>query len=130
MTLVEQTVHTLTRAAKAADSKGATDIVALDVAERFSLTDAFLIATGEVERNVQAISDEIEDQLNQAGVKTVRREGRGLGRWVLLDFGDIIVHVFHEEERSYYDLERLWRDCPVIELEFNSQGLPSDGQVR
>lgn len=117
LTVSDSSRTTLERAASAALSKGATAPIALDVAERFALADAFLIVSGSVERNVQAISDEVEDQLNAAGIRTVRREGRESGRWVLLDFGDIVVHVFHEEERQYYDLERLWRDCPVIELD-------------
>lgn len=104
-------------AVTAADDKGATDLVALRVGELFALTDVFLIATGSVERNVKAIADEVEDSLNQAGVRTVRREGREGGRWVLLDFGDIIVHIFHQDERQFYGLERLWKDCPIIDLE-------------
>lgn len=103
-------------AVRAADDKGATAPVALEVGELFPLADAFLLVTGSVERNVQAISDEIEDRLNQAGVRTIRREGREGGRWILLDFGDLIVHVFHQEERDFYQLERLWKDCPVIDL--------------
>lgn len=104
-------------AVRAADEKGATSPVALHVTEQFGLADAFLIVTGSVERNVQAISDAIEDKLNAEGVRTVRREGRESGRWVLLDFGDLIVHVFHQEERDFYQLERLWQDCPLIEVE-------------
>ncbi|MBK0419143.1 ribosome silencing factor [Leucobacter sp. CSA1] len=103
-------------AVRAADDKGATAPVALDVAEQFGLADAFLIVSGSVERNVQSISDAIEDALNDAGVRTVRREGRESGRWILLDFGDLIVHVFHQEERDFYQLERLWKDCPAINL--------------
>ena len=101
---------------RAADAKGATAPVALDVAEQFGFADAFLVLTGSVERNVQAISDGVEDALNEAGVRTIRREGRETGRWVLLDFGDLIVHVFHQEERDFYQLERLWQDCPVIDV--------------
>ncbi len=104
-------------AVRSADEKGATSPVALHVTEQFGLADAFLIVTGSVERNVQAISDAVEDELNAAGVRTVRREGRESGRWVLLDFGDLIVHVFHQEERDFYQLERLWQDCPLIEVE-------------
>jgi ribosome-associated protein len=104
-------------AAKAADSKGAEDLVALDVSGPLPLTDIFLLATGRVERNVVAIAGEIEDQLNEASVKTLRREGRAEGRWILLDFGDLVVHVFHEEDRMYYSLERLWKDCPVVPLQ-------------
>jgi ribosome-associated protein len=104
-------------AAIAADAKGGEDLVALDVSGPLPLTDAFLLATGRVERNVLAIAGEVEDRLNEAGVKTLRREGRAEGRWVLLDFGDLVVHVFHEEDRMYYSLERLWKDCPVLPIE-------------
>lgn len=98
----------------AAESKQGTDIVALDVSEPITIVDAFVIITGRNERNVQAIADEIEDQMLANGNKTLRREGRDLGRWILLDFGDVVAHVFHEEERMFYGLERLWHDCPVI----------------
>ena len=104
-------------AAIAADSKQAEDLVALDVSGPLPLTDVFLLASGRNERNVLAIASEVEDKLNEAGVKTLRREGRAEGRWVLLDFGDLVVHVFHEEDRMYYSLERLWKDCPVVALE-------------
>lgn len=90
--------------------------MALQVSDKFGLADVFLIVSGSVERNVQAISDGVEDALNEAGVRTIRREGREGGRWILLDFGDIIVHVFHEEERDFYQLERLWSDCPAIDI--------------
>ena len=103
-------------AAQAADDKGGIDQIALDVSGPLPLTDIFLIITGRNERNVVAIAGEIEDRLIAAGTKPLRREGRAEGRWVLLDFGDLIVHVFHEEERMYYDLERLWKDCPVVAL--------------
>ena len=101
----------------AADSKQAEDLVALDVSEPLPITDIFLLDTGRNERNVLAIAAEVEDQLNDAGVKTLRREGRAEGRWVLLDFGDLVVHVFHEEDRMYYSLERLWKDCPIVPLD-------------
>lgn len=104
-------------AAAAADGKGGEDLVALDVSEPLPLVDAFLIVTGRNERNVGAIADEVEDRMHEAGVKRLRREGRQEGRWVLLDFGDLVVHVFHEQERVYYGLERLWKDCPVIPIE-------------
>lgn len=102
-------------AVRAADAKGATAPVALEVGDKFGLADVFLVLSGTVERNVQSISDGVEDALNDAGVRTVRREGRESGRWVLLDFGDLIVHVFHQEERDFYQLEKLWQDCPVID---------------
>jgi ribosome-associated protein len=104
-------------AAAAADSKSGVDIVALDVSGPLPLTDAFLLVTGRNERNVLSIASEIEDKLVEFGAKPLRREGRQEGRWVLLDFGDLVVHVFHEEDRMYYSLERLWKDCPVIPVE-------------
>lgn len=104
-------------AADAAVSKGGEDLVALNVSEPLPLVDIFLLVTGNSERNVAAIADEIEDRLVEAGHKRVRREGRAEARWVLMDFGDLIVHVFHGEERVYYGLERLWKDCPVVPIE-------------
>lgn len=101
-------------AVDAADSKAATDLVALDVSGPLPLVDVFLLASGNSERNVIAIAAEIEDRLNEAGTKTLRREGRSEGRWILLDFGDLVVHVFHQEDRSFYSLERLWKDCPTV----------------
>lgn len=104
-------------AATAADAKGGEDLVALDVSGPLPLVDIFLLITGRNERNVAAIADEIEDRLLEAGHKRLRREGRNEARWVLLDFGDLVVHVFHEQERMYYGLERLWKDCPVVPIE-------------
>jgi len=104
-------------AADAAVSKGGEDLIALNVSEPLPLVDIFLLVTGNSERNVAAIADEIEDRLIEAGHKRVRREGRAEARWVLMDFGDLIVHVFHGEERVYYGLERLWKDCPVVPIE-------------
>jgi ribosome-associated protein len=111
-------------AAAAADSKQGFDLVALDVSVPLPLTDIFLLASGRNERNVLSIASEIEDRLIESGAKPLRREGRTEGRWVLLDFGDLVVHVFHEEDRLYYSLERLWKDCPVLSLD-----LPSDRAV-
>lgn len=116
MTATEQALRHLAIAATAADEKGGVDLVALDVSEPMPLTDVFLIVTGRNERNVSAIAGEIEDKLIAVGTKPLRREGKSEGRWVLLDFGDLIVHVFHEEDRLYYGLERLWKDCPVLTL--------------
>lgn len=117
MTATSRALDLARLAARAADSKQGEDIVALDVSEPLPLTDVFVLVTGRNERNVQAIAGEVEEQLNGAGVKTLRREGRAEGRWVLIDFGDVIVHVFHEEERLFYSLERLWKDCPAVPLE-------------
>ena len=100
----------------AADSKQAENLVALDVSGPMPLTDIFLLASGRNERNVISIADAIEDALLEHGTKTLRREGKSEGRWILLDFGDLIVHVFHEEDRMFYSLERLWKDCPAIPI--------------
>jgi ribosome-associated protein len=103
--------------ALAADEKQGLDPVALDVSGPLPLTDVFFLVSGRNERNVLAIAGEIEDKMIEAGAKPLRREGRSEGRWVLLDFGDVVAHVFHEEDRQYYALERLWKDCPVIPIE-------------
>ena len=105
-----------TVAARVADDSKATDIVILDVGDVLSITDAFLLASASNDRQVKAIVDEVEDKLREIGAKPIRREGERDGRWVLIDYGEIVVHVQHEEERQFYALERLWRDCPVIEL--------------
>jgi len=117
MTAGAQSRDMLRIAAGAADSKGGEDLVALDVSQPLPLVDVFLLVTGRSERNVAAIADEIEDRLLEAGHKRLRREGRQESRWVLLDFGDLVVHVFHEQERVYYGLERLWKDCPLVPIE-------------
>ena len=103
-------------AARAACDRKADDLVALDVSGQLVLTDAFLIASGTNERQVGAIVDAVEESLHHLGAAAMRREGRSAGRWVLLDFGDLVVHVQHTEDRVYYSLERLWKDCPLIEL--------------
>jgi ribosome-associated protein len=122
MTATTAAHEMLAVAASAAYSKGGEDFVALDVSEPLPLVDIFLLVTGSSERNVSAIADEVEDQLLLAGFKRLRREGRAEARWVLLDFGDLVVHVFHSEERVYYGLERLWSDCPVIPVELPVAG--------
>ncbi|WGD36264.1 ribosome silencing factor [Lysinibacter sp. HNR] len=117
MSATQASLDTLSVAFLAANEKQGENFVALDVSSIFALADIFFLVSGSSERQVQAIADEIEDRLLAAGVKRLRREGRTAGRWILLDFGDIIVHVFHQEERAYYDLERLWKDCPVIDVQ-------------
>ena len=114
MTASDQALDSLALAVRAADAKGGEDLVALDVSGPLPFTDVFLLVTGTSERNVVAIADEIEDVMREAGAKTLRREGHSAGRWILLDFGDLVVHVFHQEERLYYGLERLWADCPAL----------------
>jgi iojap-like ribosome-associated protein len=109
--------HEMVRiAAAAADAKGGEDLVALDVSGPLPLVDVFLLVTGRNERNVAAIADEVEEKLLEAGHKRLRREGRAESRWILLDFGDLVVHVFHQDERVYYGLERLWKDCPIVPI--------------
>jgi ribosome-associated protein len=103
-------------AATAAADKLATTIVGIDVSEHLALTDVFVIVSAESERQVGSIVDEVEDVLRDLKAKPLRREGQRDGRWVLIDFGDIVVHVQHDEERSFYELERLWKDCPAIDL--------------
>ncbi|MDP3710910.1 MAG: ribosome silencing factor [Mycobacteriales bacterium] len=110
----ERAVELALAAAQAAADKLATDVLLLDVSEQLVITDVFLLASAPSDRQVKAVVDEIEDRLRDLGAKPVRREGAEEGRWVLLDFADIVVHVQHQEERIYYALERLWKDCPVI----------------
>ena len=114
MTASDQARELALVAAQAAADKLAADIVLLDVSERLVITDVFVIASAPNERQVESIVDEVEGKLRQHGVKPLRREGEREGRWVLLDFADIVVHVQHSEERLFYGLERLWKDCPVI----------------
>jgi ribosome-associated protein len=123
MTASAHALELLKVAAAAADSKAGEDLVAIDVSNPLPLTDIFLIVTGRSERNVVAIAGEIEDKMTEAGFKPLRREGRAEGRWVLVDFGDLVVHIFHEEERVYYSLERLWKDCPVIPIELPTRNV-------
>lgn len=101
-------------AVEAAYDKLGENPVALDVSKYYSLSDAFLLVSGRNERQVQSIAEEIEDRFREAGFKLVLKEGQQLGRWILLDYGDLLVHVMHEQERMYYSLERLWSDCPVL----------------
>ena len=116
MTATDHALELARRAARAAEDRLAENIVAFDVSDQLVITDVFLICSAKNDRQVRAIVDEVEEQLLAVGAKPVRREGQREGRWVLLDFADLIVHVQHEEERSFYGLERLWSDCPQIDL--------------
>ena len=116
MTATEHALELVRIAAQAASDKLAENIIAFDVSEQLVITDAFVLCSAPSDRQVKSIVDEVEDRLRELGAKPVRREGERDGRWVLIDYGDIVVHVQHEEERSFYALERLWRDCPTIEL--------------
>ena len=117
MTASTEAVQAARAAAQAAADKLATDIIALDVSEQVIITDVFFLCSGANDRQVRAIVDAIEDRLREDGSKPIRREGEREGRWVLLDFGDMVVHVQLAEERVHYALERLWKDCPLIDLE-------------
>jgi ribosome-associated protein len=114
----ERAVELALAAAQAAADKKANDIVILDVADQLVITDAFLLASAPNERQVSAIVDAIEETLLALPekAKPVRREGERAGRWVLLDYVDVVVHVQHAEEREFYSLDRLWKDCPRIEF--------------
>jgi ribosome-associated protein len=103
-------------AAEAAADKLADDILAFDVGDQLVITDVFVLCSASNDRQVRAVVEGIEERLRTLGAKPVRREGEREGRWVLLDFVDIIVHVQHAEERLFYSLERIWKDCPVVEL--------------
>ena len=116
MAATQHAIDLARAAAAAAADKLASKIVALDVSEQLALTDIFVLASAPNDRQVSAIVDGVEDKLRELGVKPVRREGERNGRWVLIDFSEIVVHVQHEEERTYYQLERLWKDCPAIDL--------------
>jgi ribosome-associated protein len=122
-------------AAQAAADKLAHDIVAYDVSDVLAITDAFLLASAANDRQVKAIVDGVEEALiRECGVKPLRREGERDGRWVLLDYSDIVVHIQHAEERVFYALERLWKDCPQLDLPADAlatrRGAQPEGSVR
>ncbi|UGT60469.1 ribosome silencing factor [Nocardia asteroides] len=127
MSASDEAVQMARVAAVAADEKLASDVVVLDVSEQLVITDCFVIASAPNERQVNAIVDNIEEKLRDAGHKPVRREGTREGRWALLDYIDIVVHIQHTDERNYYGLERLWKDCPTIPVPgIGADGRPAD----
>ena len=117
MTATAEATEMARIAALAADEKLATDVVVLDVSEQLVITDCFVIASAPNERQVNAIVDNVEEKLRLAGHKPVRREGTREGRWTLLDYVDVVVHIQHEDERNFYALDRLWKDCPTIAVD-------------
>lgn len=125
MTATDRAVELTRAAAAAAADKLAADVVAFDVSDQLAITDVFLIASGSSPRQVGAVKDAVEEALIAMGAKPIRREGEREAQWVLLDFGEIVVHVQHAEMRAYYALERLWSDCPVIPLD----DVIADGRV-
>lgn len=117
MALSTQTIKAAAVAARAADEKSGSDIVAMDLSNQLILSDVFLLVSGANDRQLKAISDEIERQLSFVGEKVIHREGgRDSSQWLLLDYGDLIVHIQSKEMRTYYALDRLWGDCPIITL--------------
>jgi ribosome-associated protein len=124
MTATEEALRLARVAAQAAADKLAKDILLVDVSDRLAITDVFVIVTGANERQVGAIVDSIEEKMREAGTRPPRREGERDGRWVLLDFVDVVVHVQHAEERVFYALDRLWKDCPAIPF-VDASGDPS-----
>ncbi len=114
MSARESTIRLTRLAASAIDEKLGTDLVAIDLSEQMVLSEVFLIATGRNEKQVEAIADEVERVLSLAGEKPARRERSE--SWVLLDYSDLVVHIQSEEVRKYYMLDRLWNDCPTIDL--------------
>jgi ribosome-associated protein len=128
VTATDRSIELIKTAAQAAADKLAHDIIAYDVSDVLSITDAFLLASAPNDRQVRAIVDEIEDRLRtELDAKPVRREGEREGRWVLLDYVDIVVHVQHSQERVFYALERLWKDCP--ELPIPEEALATRGKA-
>lgn len=125
MSATDQAIDLARVAARAAVDKKGTDILALDVSENLALTDIFLIVSAGNERQVGAVVDAVDEALRRAGAKAVRREGEQENRWVLLDYADIIVHVQQLEVRETYSLERLWKDCPVVDLQLSPEAEPT-----
>ena len=117
MTAATEAIDMATVAARAAVSKLADDVVVIDVSDQLVITDCFVIASASNERQVNAIVDEVEEKMREAGYKPARREGTREGRWTLLDYVDIVVHIQHQDERDFYALDRLWRDCPLVTVD-------------
>ena len=107
-------------AARAAASKLADDVVVIDVSGQLVITDCFVIASASNERQVNAIVDEVEEKMRRAGYKPARREGSREGRWTLLNYVDIVVHIQHQDERNFYALDRLWGDCPMVAVDLSA----------
>jgi len=116
VTASQTIIDLATNAAAAADDKLAHDIVAFDVSEQIAIAEVFLLCSGTTDRQVKAIVDAIEERLRDAAGRPTRREGEREGRWVLLDYVDLVVHVMQDDDREYYALERLWKDCPLLDV--------------
>lgn len=114
---MSKSMELLEIAVKAADDKRAVDIIALDVSTVSLLADYFMICHGNSDKQVLAIANDIVEQVQKAGLEVKRVEGKESAHWILIDLGEIIVHVFHEEEREFYNLEKLWSDAPLVDLQ-------------
>jgi ribosome-associated protein len=119
MSASDEAISMATVAAQAASSKLADDVVVIDVSGQLVITDLFVIASASNDRQVNAIVDEVEEKMREAGYKPARREGTREGRWVLLDYVDIVVHIQHQDERNFYALDRLWRECPLVPVDLD-----------
>lgn len=117
MAATEDTIELARITARAADEKQATNIAVLDVSDVMAIAEVFVLASADNERQVRAIVEEVEDQLTEAGYEPKRREGNRENRWVLLDYGMLVIHIQRNTERDFYGLDRLYRDCPLIEVE-------------
>lgn len=121
MTASPEALEMAAVAARAAAAKLAQDVVVIDVSDQLVITDCFVIASATNERQVGAIVDEVEERMRLAGHKPARREGTREGRWVLLDYVDVVVHIQHTDERAFYALDRLWRDCPTVPVDLDAE---------
>ncbi|BDX31370.1 ribosomal silencing factor RsfS [Mycobacterium antarcticum] len=133
MTASEEAVAMATIAARAASDKLADDVVVIDVSEQLVITDCFVVASASNDRQVNAIVDEVEEKMRLAGYKPARREGTREGRWVLLDYVDVVAHIQHQDERNFYALDRLWRDCPLVPVDLADEPLArreKDGEAQ
>ena len=129
MTASAEAIAMATIAAKAASAKLADDVVVIDVSDQLVITDCFVVASASNDRQVNAIVDEVEEKMRFAGYKPARREGTREGRWVLLDYVDIVAHIQHQDERNFYALDRLWRVCPLIAVDLEGVDGPPAGET-
>ncbi len=127
MTATTESTDLVRTAAQAADQKKAENVVAFDVSDSLAITEAFLVASAPNDRQVAAVVDAVEDALiERFDRRPLRREGKGEGRWVLLDYGDAVIHVLHDEDRAFYALERLWGDSPAIDVQLPEAPVTAD----
>ena len=129
MTATREAIDMAAVAAGAAAAKLADDVIVIDVSGQLVITDCFVIASASNERQVNAIVDEVEERMRKAGYKPARREGAREGRWTLLDYRDIVVHIQHQDDRNFYALDRLWSDCPVIAVDLGEEPGSAEGSA-